>query len=206
MGRGHKHSYNNNKKSSRASTVTSSSPKLVYTVYKSDVDANCAFVSMPNFTQMNTFSPMMLRLCDGQPPADFDARLRVDMYRNPTLDSVFYQDKNNFVGTQSKDLYYLIDVSPSQHTTPVLLSTLDAHTNLCVFDSLSNYATSEREPLPTRPVVHLRQFTPRYHMANIFDEDDRIPFQKIPKLWFVMHVWVQTCAEGDFEGHFVSFH
>ena len=91
VGRGHKRSYNNKKKSSRARTVTSPSPKLVYAVYKSDVDANCAFVSMPNCTQMNTFSLMVLRLCDGQPLADFDARLRVDMYRNPTLDIIFYQ-------------------------------------------------------------------------------------------------------------------
>ena len=43
-------------------------------------------------------------------------------------------------------------------------------------------------------------------MVNIFDEDDKISFQKIPKLWFVMHVWVETCAEGELEGHFVSFH
>ena len=64
---------------------------------------------------MNMFSPMVLRLCGGQPAADFDARLRVDMHSNPTLDSMFYQfvthnwvagkqGKNNFVGTQSKDL------------------------------------------------------------------------------------------------------
>ena len=110
------------------------------------------------------------------------------------------------MGTQSKDLYYLVDVSPSQPTAPVLLSTLDAHTNLRMFDSLSDYATSEREPLPTRRVAHLRECTPPYHMVNIFDEDDRIPFQKIPKLRFVMHIWVQTSAEGNFEGHFVSFH
>ena len=193
MDRGHKHSYTNNKKSSRAGTVTSPSPKLVYAVYKRDVDVNCAFVFMPNCTHMNMFSPMVLRLCDGQPPADFDARLRVNMYRNPTLDSMFYQfvvhkwvagkqDKNNFDGTQSNDLYYLVKISPSQPTAPVLLSTLDAHTNLRVFDSLSDYATSEREPLPIRRVVYLRECTPPYHMVNIFDKDDRIPFQKISEL------------------------
>ena len=190
MGRGHKRSYSNNKKSSRTSTVTNSSPKLVYAVYKSDVDANCAFVFMTNCTQINTFSPMVLRLCDGQPPADFDAHLRVDMHRNPSLNYIFYQfvahnwvtgeqDKNNVVGTQSKDLYYLVDAS---QPTPVLLPTLDDHTNLCVFDSLSDYATSEREPFPTRRVVHLRECTPPYHMVKIFDKDDRIPFQKISEL------------------------
>ena len=114
---------------------------------------------------------MVLRLCNEQPPADFDAHLRVDMHINQSLGSMFYQfvahnwvagkqDKNNFAGTQSKDLYYLVDISPSQHTAPVLLSTLDAHTNLRVFASLSDYATSEREPLPTRRVVHLRECTP----------------------------------------------
>ena len=53
------------------------------------------------------------------------------MYNNPTLDSIFYQfvlykwidgeqAKNDFVGTQSKKLYYLINILSSQ-PAPVLL-------------------------------------------------------------------------------------
>ena len=119
-----KHSHNKkhiNQQKSRARTNTSPSQNLFYAVYNSNEDANCARVFMPNCTQMETFSPIVLRLCDREPPADFDDDLCKNMYKNPTLDSMFYQfvlhiwiggeqDKNNFVGTQSKDLHYLGDV------------------------------------------------------------------------------------------------
>ena len=40
---------------------------------------------------MDTFSQIVLRLCDGEPPADFDAGLGKNVYKIPTLDSMIYQ-------------------------------------------------------------------------------------------------------------------
>ena len=115
------------------------------------------------------------------------------------------QDKNNLVGTQSKDLYYIVDVLPSQATAPVLLSTLNVHT-IFVFNSLSDYVTSEREPLPTWRVVHLSEFTPPYHMVNIFDEDDRILLRRFRSCGLSCMFGFKLLQKGTSMGHFVSFH
>ena len=89
---------------------------------------------------------------------------------------------------------------------PVLLPALADDTDLRVFDNLRDYATTCGELLPNQRVVHLSMYTPPCHMVSIFDRNHRIPFQNIPKPWFIVHVWVQSCPQRAFEGQFVSFH
>ena len=99
MARSSKRNHNkkhNQQKPSRTRTLTSpsgsgsGSGKLLYTVYKIDDNASCARVCMPNCTQMDMFSSFILYICDGEPPADFDAALGKNIYVNSNLDSMIY--------------------------------------------------------------------------------------------------------------------
>ena len=192
MTRSSKHNHNkkhSHQKSYRGQEL-SQAPTASYSTRFTKVTTtpNCARVTMPNCTQMDMFSPLTLYICNGEPPADFDTTLGENIYLNPNLDSMIYQlvlngwiggeqDKNNFVGTQTSDLYYLVDVSSSQ--PPVPLPALHYNTDLRVFGNLRDYVTSWREPLPTQRVVHLSQYTTPYHMVFISLSDHRIPSQNI---------------------------